>query len=188
MKIILGSRSEGRKKVLEKMGYTFEVMPADIDEKAIRFKDPGRLTLAISNAKADALLAKIKEPALLITCDSVVVCNGVLREKPVSADEARIFLEFYSRYPAQVVTSVVIVSTDTGKRVSGTDIAEIWFRPIPKEVIEAYIKSGDPFLHSGGFDHEHPILLPYVETIVGETESVTGLPKKLTENLFKRFY
>ena len=36
MKIILGSGSKWRKIILEKAGYDFEVMTADIDEKAIR--------------------------------------------------------------------------------------------------------------------------------------------------------
>lgn len=53
MKIILGSQSRSRRKVLEKLGYEFEVMPADIDEKAIRFDDPTKLTLVLARAKAD---------------------------------------------------------------------------------------------------------------------------------------
>ncbi len=33
MKLILGSQSQGRRSVLESMGYDFEVVVADIDEK-----------------------------------------------------------------------------------------------------------------------------------------------------------
>lgn len=36
MKIILGSKSPSRKLVLERAGFQFEVLSADIDEKAIR--------------------------------------------------------------------------------------------------------------------------------------------------------
>lgn len=42
MKIILGSKSKGRRGVLESLGYEFEVMLADIDEKVIRSDDPQR--------------------------------------------------------------------------------------------------------------------------------------------------
>ena len=78
MKIILGSQSAGRKKVLEGMGYEFETMSADIDERAIRLEDPVKLTLALAVAKSEALLPKIKndEGVILITSDQVVVCNG----------------------------------------------------------------------------------------------------------------
>jgi septum formation protein len=185
MKIILGSQSAGRKKVLEKMGYTFEIMPADIDEKAIRFDDPTALTLALAHAKADKLLPQIHEPAILITSDQVVVCNRRILEKPASEQEAREYLAMHSQNPAETVTSVVVVNTKNGKQVEGTDIAKIWFRSVPEETITQYIKTRDPFIHSGGFDHEHPLLAPYVEKIEGEAESITGLPKSLTKKLIR---
>src|SRR5262245_54982209 len=91
MPIILGSQSQGRRPLLSAMGYAFAVMPAHIDERAIRADDPGVLTLALAHAKADALLPQIREPALLITSDQVVVWQGTIREKPAHAEEARAF-------------------------------------------------------------------------------------------------
>ena len=96
--IILGSSSIWRKQVLTNLGYKFTTMSPDIDEKAIRYNwryyftvltlfrdpDPTKLTLMIANAKADALLSKVTEPSILITSDQVIVCNGVIREKPES--------------------------------------------------------------------------------------------------------
>ena len=183
MKIILGSQSAGRKRVLEKMGYEFEVMPADINEKTIRFEDPVELTSALANAKADALLLNIPKDTILITSDQVVVCDGKVREKPENESEAREFLETYELLPAETVTAVVVLNTATGKRVEGIDIAKIWFRQFSEDFIFKYIASGDPFLHSGGFDHEHPIMRQCVERIEGDPDSITGLPRKLTERL-----
>jgi len=184
-KLILGSQSPGRKRVLEKMGYVFEVIRADIDEKAIRFDDPVRLTLALVNAKADALVAKIKEPAILIALDQVVICNNKILEKPADEKEAREYFAMYAIYPAETVTSVVVVNIANGKRVEGTDIAKIWIDKVPEDVVCRYIAEGNSFLCSGGFDHEHPLLLPYIKKIEGEPESVTGLPVALTESLIK---
>ena len=79
------------------MGYAFAVMPAHIDERAIRSEDPGALTLALAHAKADALLPHI-------------------REKPAHAEEARVFLRGYAEGPAQTVTAVVVTHTATGLR------------------------------------------------------------------------
>ena len=59
MKIILGSKSKGRKQILEEMGMDFEIMVSDIDEKAIRFDDAEKLVLALARAKAEALKPKI---------------------------------------------------------------------------------------------------------------------------------
>jgi septum formation protein len=184
VRLILGSQSKGRREVMEKMGAPFEVMPADIDEKAIRFEDPKELTMALALAKADALLPRITGPAaLLVTSDQVVAFRGAIREKPVDEAEAKNFLRTAHEAPSECVTSVAVTDTSTGKRIAGTDIAKVYFKAIPEDVIEAYVKTGDAMTQAGGFDHAHPLILPYVERIDGEPESVTGLPKALTEKL-----
>ncbi|MHB9019901.1 MAG: Maf family protein [Minisyncoccota bacterium] len=187
MKIILGSQSAGRKKILEDMGYEFDVLPSYIDEKLIRCDDPVKLTLTLAGAKADALLPKIKNSGgvILITSDQVVLCNGKILEKPANEREAREYIAMYAKYPAETVTSVVVINTVSGKRVEGTDIAKIWMDPIPKKIVDEYIATKDPFLHAGGFDQNYPLVSSYVRRIEGEPESVTGLPKKLTDELIK---
>ncbi len=187
MKIILGSQSASRKKVLQQMGYKFDVVTADIDEKQIRFDDPVKLTIALANAKADAILKKLKEKeeCILITSDQVVVCNGKIVEKPVDEKQVREFVSIYRKYPAETVTSVVVVNTALNKKVEGTDITKTWIDPIPEEVVDKYIATGDPFYVAGGLAVEHSLLTPYINRIDGEFESVMGLPKKLTEELIK---
>ncbi|XP_052115938.1 uncharacterized protein LOC107483234 isoform X1 [Arachis duranensis] len=76
-KIILGSSSVARRKILSEMGYEFTKMTADIDEKSIRKETPEELVMALAEAKAEAILQKLPvddylkdaEPTLLITCD-----------------------------------------------------------------------------------------------------------------------
>lgn len=186
MTIILGSGSRGRKMVLENIGLPFDVMSADIDEKSIRSDDPKKLTLALAHAKAEALIPRIARSALLITADGVVLCNGEMREKPIDEREATTFLKSYNRYPADVITSVLVTNIANGRKAEGTDIARIWFHSISDAVIRAYIATRDPFEHSGGFDHMHQILAPYVKRIKGEKESITGLPRSLTISLIRK--
>jgi len=80
MKLILGSQSENRKTVLERAGYTFDVLVSGIDEKAIRHNDFYELPLLLAKAKAEALLPRIKEPAFLITADQIIVERRSARE------------------------------------------------------------------------------------------------------------
>lgn len=181
--VILGSQSYCRKEVFEQHGMKFTVTTADIDEKAIRFDDPTELTLTLAKAKAAAILSKITEPVLLVTSDQVVTYQNVIREKPETDDEAREFLRSYAQNPAETVTSVAVTNTATGKQVTGTDIATIYFKPIPEEVIEEYIATKDPFSQAGAFNHNHPLLAPYVGKIDGEGESISGLPWTLTKQL-----
>lgn len=185
IRLILGSQSKARAEILKKMGYEFEVMPANIDEKAIRDSNPSVMTLKIAQAKARALLPLIKKPSILITSDQVVVCAGKILEKPENKKDAFQQIRLYNHYPAETVTSVVVTNTATGRDVAGTDTAKIWFHYIPEEVIKAYIKTGDPFLHAGAFDHEHPMMKEYVRKINGEPESISGLPMALTRSLIE---
>lgn len=165
------------------MGCRFEQMQAYIDEKAIRDEDPERLTLLLARAKADALLPLIANQAILITSDQVVLCKGRMLEKPEGPDEARRFLIDYGSSPARTVTAVVVTDTAARKRVEGVDVAEVVFRPIPPDVIERIIASGEVLHRAGGFSIEDPLFKDYIVRIEGEAESVMGLPMEMTRRL-----
>lgn len=185
MKIILGSQSVGRRSVMESMGYQFETMSPNIDEKAIRFADPQKLTLALANAKADALLPRITEPTILVTSDQVIFWNGKILEKPENEQEAREFLRGYAVHPLDSVVAVVATNTENKERREGVDIVKVSFRPIPESVIDDIIREGDVFSLSGSFSIEGPKLKDYIVKIDGAIDSVIGLPKALTERLIK---
>ncbi|KAG4939293.1 hypothetical protein AAZX31_16G125200 [Glycine max] len=191
-KIILGSSSKARREILSEMGYEFTVMTADIDEKCIRREKPEDLVMALAEAKADAIVQRLptggplEEDAsttLLITADTVVVYRGVIREKPTSEKEARDFIKGYSGSHAAVVGSVVVTNLATGKRCGGWDSAEVYFLEIPDEVIDNLIDEGITFNVAGGLMLEHPLTLPFVDAVVGSTDTVMGLSKALTEKL-----
>ncbi|XP_019072155.1 uncharacterized protein LOC100242088 isoform X3 [Vitis vinifera] len=199
-KIILGSASVARRKILAEMGYEFTVMTADIDEKGIRKEKPEELVMAIAEAKlmetssqAEAILPKLPvghykmdaEPTLLITSDQVVVYEGMVREKPSSKEEARQFIKDYSGGHAATVGSVIITNLKTGFRKGGWDKVEIYFHEIPDEMINKLIEEGTVLYVAGGLIIEHPLILPFIKEVVGTTDSVMGLPKALTERLIK---
>ncbi|XP_058725301.1 uncharacterized protein LOC131596602 isoform X1 [Vicia villosa] len=88
-KIILGSSSIARRKILSEMGYQFTLMTADIDEKSIRKETPEELVMALAEAKANAIISKLQttgnqqridEPTLLIAADTA---EAILQRLPV---------------------------------------------------------------------------------------------------------
>ncbi|XP_024022190.1 maf-like protein DDB_G0281937 isoform X1 [Morus notabilis] len=88
-KIILGSSSVARRKILAEMGYDFTIMTADIDEKSIRKEKPEDLVMALADAKADAILSKIRtldsqkkddEPTILVAADTA---EAILQRFPI---------------------------------------------------------------------------------------------------------
>ncbi|KAK6938824.1 Nucleoside triphosphate pyrophosphatase Maf-like protein, partial [Dillenia turbinata] len=228
MKLILGSSSVARRKIMEEMGYEFTIMlteavtqTADIDEKGIRKEQPEELVMALAEAKANAIISKLQnldkegkgieatlliaadtaeaiipriqlgdtkedaKAALLITCDQVVVYEGMVREKPSSKEEARRFIKDYSGRHAATVSSVLLTNLKTGLRKGHWDKVEIYFHEIPDEIVDKLIEEGTVLYVAGGLIIEHPLVLPYVKEVVGTTDSVMGLPKALTERLIK---
>lgn len=185
MKLILGSKSIGRRTVLLNAGYEFDILTSEIDEKSIRSDNYEQLPLLLARAKSDDLIPRIQESAILITSDQVVICNGELREKPESKEQAYEYLMSYSKYPAQTNTAVVVVNTKTGKKTEGLSIAKVFFNKIPEEIISKLIGEGNILHAAGGFIVENPLLSEYVKRIDGEVSRVTGLPLTLTKKLIQ---
>ncbi len=182
MKIILGSQSENRRSVLVEAGYTFDILVPGIDEKTIRHENLYEIPVRLAKAKAEALLPRIKEPALLITADQVIVWNGELREKPADLAEARRFLETFSgsEYPAECVNGIMVTNTATGKSILEREISKVFFSKIPQEIIEEFLAQGTMYKYAGGFTPQSPLLLPYLR-IEGTFASVLGLPMDIVE-------
>lgn len=185
MKIILGSQSKGRQTVLRRMGYDFEVMSADIDEKSIRHDNPADLVLLIAQAKTNALLPNIKEPSILITSDQVILFNGQIREKPIDEKEALEFLKTSHMHPVETIGAVVVTNIKTGKSVSGLQKGKVYFKPISDEVILEHIKNGSALRGAGGFMIDDPIFEPFIEKMEGSMDNVVGLDSELTEKLIQ---
>lgn len=195
-RIILGSQSQDRHAILRDMGYTdFEVVTANIDESAIRAPAAEDLVVKLAHAKAEAILSKLEGtellrkadvPVLLITADQVVVHEGVILEKPKSAEEARRVIPGYSRAPAVTVGAVLVTNLDTGVRAGGVDKAEVHFNEISDEVVDALIEEGEVFYSAGGLLVEHPLMSPFVKSMVGGLDSVMGMSKELTQSLIEQ--
>jgi septum formation protein len=183
MKIILGSASPRRKKLLSDWGYEFEVAIPEVDEKAIRADDLRTLPVMIASAKAQNLRGQISSPAILITCDTIVLHDGQLYEKPKDEAEARKMLQSYGLKPAEVVCGVVVVNTANGKTAQGTDSSKVYFHKLPHHLIEDMIKHGQIFDFAGAFHPDDPPIKPYIAYIEGERGTVMGLPKLLTRQL-----
>jgi len=183
-RIILGSRSPARQEILRDMGYEFEVMSADIDEKAIRHQNPVDLTMKIARAKAVALLAAtVNQATLLITADKVVFMMDRICEKPETPDEAKLFLSALPISPVLFVTSVIVTNLESGFSAHGTDVASVLFRTISQGEIDELIAQGDVMNHAGAVDVSNQIVDRHVRAFIGEVESVRGFPKAMVNRL-----
>ncbi|ONM26898.1 hypothetical protein Zm00014a_029456 [Zea mays] len=60
---------------------------------------------------------------------------------------------------------------------------QVYFHDIPDEVIKSLIDEGVVFRVAGGLLLEHPLTLPFVEAVVGSSDSVMGLSKEVANKL-----
>ncbi|CAI0399860.1 unnamed protein product [Linum tenue] len=118
---------------------------------------------------------------LSVVFHQVVVYKGVVREKPTSEEEAREFIKGYSGSHAAVVGSVLVTNLTTGSRRVTWERAEVYFHEIPDEIIDSLIEEGITFKVAGGLMLEHPLTLPFVEAVIGNSDTVMGLPTALTQ-------
>ena len=191
--VILGSSSQWRRKVLSSAGCrTVDAMDPAIDEKAIRCSDADELVLAISHAKADALMARLsgeKNPELYLICtDQVALCDGEIREKPTSEDEARRYINSYSaeQKPVETCSGVVVVHVASGRRTAGTFYNKIFFNEISPPGIDEIVNGPVVYTCCGGFSVDWPPMGKWVRSIEGGVDGVMGMPLGLLENLFKQ--
>lgn len=184
MKIILGSQSRFRAQALKDAGIEVdEMMAPGIDEKAIRYDNPEELVLALAKAKAEAIINKINGPAILITADQVVLCNGEMREKPVDKAEAMVFLASYVKWPATAVNGLQVTNTTTGKVATGIDRAEIIYKPTLLAKIEEIVDNSFALEAAGALVEENPLMTPHELRRAGEINSFMGMPIELVKRL-----
>lgn len=189
---VLGSGSFTRKMILSRHGFRFDVIKADIDEKAIGNRspeaNPGHLVELLAHSKADAVLRKISDLGLdpkgiLLTADQVVVHENHILEKPVDESEARKFISLYNGNQCSTVGSIALTDLKTKTRICGTSTATIHFRVIPDEIIDQIVAEGVCVQCAGGLMVEHELLQPYISHIDGTVDSVMGLSCDLLESL-----
>ena len=97
-KIILASKSEIRKKILDKNNIICEVIPANVDEELIKeslLKEkatPEIISKNLAELKANKISEK-NPTELVLGADSVIDLDGELISKPINRKEAINILE-----------------------------------------------------------------------------------------------
>ena len=89
MEVILASASPRRKQLLSKLYEDFKVMPSDIRELVPRDLDVEKCPEYLACAKAE-MVSQGREKCLVIGCDTAVICEGKMLNKPRDTNDARI--------------------------------------------------------------------------------------------------
>lgn len=173
MQVILASASPRRLALLQQIGISAEVCPADFDEvsgSAVQAED---VVLANALGKCKAVV-KIKGDNMpVIAADTVVVAEGVILGKPQDAEEAVKMLKQLSGKTHKVLTGIAIAYA--GEILAEVCETKVVFRELSEDEIKQYVATGEPLDKAGayGIQGKGAVL---VEKIDGCYNNVVGLP------------
>lgn len=183
--IYLASGSPRRKELLAGLGIDFKVRCLkDIDESYPADLPADDVAEYISQKKADAYRKIIADNELIITADTVVVCEGRVLGKPAGRADAIAMLRRLSGNVHHVVTGVTVV---TAKSSTSFSVAtEVSFARLTDEEIVHYVDNYHPMDKAGAYGIQEWIGFVGVESISGSYFNVMGLPvQRLYQELKK---
>jgi len=173
MRIILASQSPFRKHALDVLGLKYETIPSNIDESAIRHKDPDELAQLLSRAKA-LKIGDENADSIVISADLFVVHKNKIIEKPRDENHAKEMLKSLSGDTFEIVTGLVVYNSDTKKLLSTSEVCEVRFRELSDFEIDDYIARFPAVKCAGAFEADG--LLRFAEYIKGNYNFRTAIP------------
>jgi len=181
--LILASGSAARKQMLQAAGVVFRVVPADIDEAAIRKTltandaeiEPGDVAEVLARAKAEAV--STDHPGVLVVgADQVLSLGDRIFEKPADCDVARDQL-LALRGRTHRLYSAVVLALDGETVWSTGDMADMTMRPFSPEFLGAYLAAGgDAICQSVGAYQLEGLGAQLFEKIEGDYFTILGMP------------
>lgn len=184
-RVILGSGSPRRKELLAMLDIDFEVRSAgDVDESYPADLPAEKVPLYLARKKSNAFLLGLRENELVITADTVVICDNNVLGKPTDTEEAFRMLKMLSGRKHAVVTGITVATREI--QISDTAITEVEFAPLSDETIREYISRYRPMDKAGAYGIQEWIGAVAVKGIDGSFYNVMGLPLHLLTTLLLR--
>ena len=192
MKIILASKSNVRKEILERYNINPEVIVSNVDEDEIKTSllAEGASPLIISKnlAELKSVKVSIKNPdSLVLGADSVVSLNNKIINKPKSRKEALEILKELNNSKHHLISSVCI-SKNGAMIWNYSDKSELKMKNLKEEELLKYLDKikTETLLKYGVYQIEsHGLSL--FEYIKGDQNSIMGLPIKEIMNYIKNY-
>lgn len=176
-KIILASSSPRRADILKKLNIGFEIIPSPYIEDHTRTDFSYDFIENLAFNKAKAVIPLVKEPSLIIGADTVVVLDNEILGKPEGYDGAFKMLKKLSGRTHIVVTSIVVINSDTKEFKKNSTTSKVTFENLSDKQIKYYIDNFKPFDKAGSYGiQEMPV--GYIKSYTGDLENIIGISSK----------
>ena len=188
--IILASKSEVRKKILDENNIKCTVEPSNLDEDEVKKSlinqgaTPELISKNLAELKANKVSQK-KIGEIVLGADSVIDLNGKLISKPTNRTEAMDILNSLNGKTHFLISSVCI-SLD-GKMIwNYTEKAEMRMKNFTQKELENYLSEiSDKNLYSYNVYQIEGEGKKLFSEIKGDVDTIMGLPIKILKNIWK---
>ena len=187
--IILASKSNVRKNILENNNINCEVKPSNVDEDSVKESlttenaSPEIISKNLAELKANKISSKIKE-RIVLGADSVIDLNGELISKPLDRKGAMEILKKLNGREHYLISSVCI--SKNGSMIwNYTEKAKLKMKSFSEKELEQYLsKVSDQALYAYNVYQIEGEGRSLFSEINGDEDTIMGLPvKKIKEYL-----
>jgi len=173
LSVVLASQSVARKKLLEDLGMRVTIEPTHCDESH-QVKDPAQAVHLLALRKMEGYRkGKALYEGPVITCDTLVSCEGRLLGKPSDRQDARTQLQLLSNRSQVVHSGWALWFEDT--LYHGCDEATVLFKELDGPAIEEYLDLGEWRGAAGSYRIQERGK-ELVQAVRGDIATVIGLP------------
>ena len=174
-KIILASASPRRKELMEGLGFDFIIDTRNTFEEVIpEGFDVNQAPEYLARGKSHGFHRELDENEVIITADTMVLCNGKILGKPIDRADAMKMLKMLQNNRHTVITGVCI--RDAQHEVSFSATTEVYFNALSDEELEYYLHNYKPYDKAGAYGVQEWIGYVGINRIEGSYYNVMGLP------------
>jgi septum formation protein len=181
MRLVLASRSPRRADLLRAAGFSFDVVPVDVDEGFCPGEKPEQAVARLAETKAASAAASHLH-AVVLGADTTVVIGGEALGKPATADDAARMLRLLSGRTHHVLTGVCVCSGS--RRLMHVEPTRVRMARMSDTEITWYVSTGEPFDKAGAYGVQG-FASRFIAGIDGSYSNVVGLPVSSVYELLK---
>ena len=196
-RLVLGSASPGRRKVLRQAGIDPLVIVSGVDEDRLTAglgsdASPGEVVCALAAAKAEQVAGKldgaVAADCVVVGCDSMLSIDGRLCGKPESADAAVSQWRLMGGRSGQLYTGHCLLRLSDGAithREVQSACTTVHFAAPTGADLQAYVANGEPLRVAGAFTLDG-LGGWFIDGVDGDPSNVIGLSLPLLRSLIQR--
>lgn len=191
-RIILASKSEVRKKILENNNIKCTAIPSQIDEDSVKLAlkkknaTPEIISKNLAELKANKISSKFPDQ-MVLGADSVIDLNGDIISKPTSRSKALDILKSLNGNKHNLISSVCI-SKNGGMIWNYTDKATLTMKNFSVKELKIYLeKIEDKNLYAYNVYQIEGVGRSLFSNIEGDENTIMGLPIKKIKNYLENY-